>query len=117
MPISVECTLHPGDVIVAHLTVRYVSRPCEAYVCVDRGNYGDSSQMMLSREFVIGIVHSPLRIGDSVLVNGDDTSTPKVVRAVFENYVWISNPAGQEFRTVPANLLERVPPSGNNSDI
>ncbi len=102
----------PGDIIVAHLKVMGPppSSPRWGFVKVDLGDcYG-----FVALAFVVGVHQQrPLQVGDSVLVNGDDTSTPKVVRGVFENQVWISNPAGHEFRTVTTNLLERVPQSNN----
>ncbi len=94
-----------GDVVVLHATVTRDGQAGDDWIMIDFGYQQD-----ISRRFFVAVHKraSDLKSGDTVMLNNDDTYTPKIVRGVFDGYVWISDQAGHQMRTVTSDLVHRV---------
>ncbi len=105
-----------GDILLVYVTVERDAEPGDQAIMVSTGadNPLDAdADWMLWRRHVAGIHQmvprpAPLTAGDIVMLNNDDTYSPKIVRGVFDGYVWISDQSGHQMRTVTTNLVHRV---------
>lgn len=110
MPLPPDYAPQAGDVLVVHAKVAPDPTALRGEISVFL--LPDSVRCWSVPPSAFISIHArALHVDDTVMIRNDDTYTPKVVRAIFGDYVWISTPAGHELRTVPATLLERVPPT------